>query len=131
MKKENKLTNWLKEIARDSLALGSIPMFIIVIARASIGSYYNFVYQILLAGLILAILSLFITYQPHIARAIIIFIFMSFFYNDSRFTLFSAGLLVLILISLFYLKYSKKQIFYGVIFGLISSLISFYLIPIK
>ena len=56
MKKEVKKTkfkNWLNEIARDSLAIGSIPMFVIVAARASIGNYYTYVYEILFAGLIL------------------------------------------------------------------------------
>lgn len=132
MKKE-KLKNWLNEIARDSLAIGSIPMFIIVVARASIGDYYNYVYQILLAGLILFFLHIFLVYsikiksQNHIARAIILFIFTSFFYNDKKFTIFATFLLILMLISLFYLKYNKKQILYGILFGLIGSGISYFI----
>ena len=120
--------NWKKEFARDTLALGSIPMFIIVLIRSSLGQYFSFVYQILLAGAILFVLSLFIKSQLHIARATILFIFTSLFYYQKIYTIFALLLIILILISLFYLKYEKKKIFLGILFGLISSGISYYVI---
>ena len=137
MKKENqktKLKNWSNEIARDSLAIGSIPMFIIVTARAGIGNYYQYVYEILLAGLILFFFHIFSVYlikiksQNHIARAIILFIFTSLLYNDVKFTIFIFFLLIIIFVSLFYLKYNKKQILYGILLGLLSSLVSYLIL---
>lgn len=135
MKKEEKtgntkLKSFIDEIARDSLALGSIPMFIIVAARSTVGSHYTFLYQILLAGLILFILSFFLKSQNHLARSILLYIFTILFYNDLKFTLFASFLLILILGSVAYLKYPKKQIIFGIINGLISSGISYYIVKI-
>ena len=125
--------NWKKEFARDTLALGSIPMFIIVLARTTVGKYYQITYQILLAALILFLLFLIFKSQPpqlHIARAIILFIFTSLFYYQKIYTTFASVLLLLLLISLFYLKYETKKIILGIILGLISSGISWYLISL-
>ena len=118
----------LKESARDTIAIGGIAMFILVIARSSVGQYYNFVYQILLAGAILFILTLFIKSENHISRAIIIYFFTILFYNTRTFTVFATIILLLIFTSLIYLKYSKKQILFGILNGIISSGISYYLI---
>jgi len=124
----SRFKNIINEVARDSLAIGSIPMYIIVAARSAVGGYYSFVYQILLAGLILFILSLFLKSQNHIARGLILFAFTSFFYNDKIFTAFAAVLVILVLVSLFYLKYSRKHILTGIIFGELSSLLSYYIL---
>src|SRR3989338_3619595 len=48
--------NWKKGIARDVMALGSIPFYFIVIIRAIIGKYAIFVYQLLIAAIILFLL---------------------------------------------------------------------------
>ncbi len=133
MKKENKLNLWLSEISRDSLAIGSIPMFIIVAARASIGEYSIYVEEILLAGLILFLFYIFSVYilkikpQNHLARTIILYIFTILFYNEKKFTFFASFLLILVLASVLYLKFDKKSVFLGVIYGLISSGASYYI----
>ncbi len=123
--------NWKKEFARDTLALGSIPMFIIVAARSSLGQYMNFTYQILLAGFILFLFFLIsksLSPQLHLARAIILVIFTSLFYYQKIYTIFASVLLLLILGSLIYLKYETKKIILGILFGLASSGASYYLI---
>jgi len=124
------------EISRDLLAIGSIPMFIIVASRAAIGDHTPYVKEILLAGLFLFIFFIFsisilkIKPQNHLARTIIIYIFTILFYNNKNFTFFASFLLFLVFISVFYLKYSKKSIFTGAIYGLISSALSFYILKI-
>ena len=47
------MKNWKKEVARDIIAFGSIPFFGIVLARALIGPYWEFVYQIIIAFVLL------------------------------------------------------------------------------
>ena len=131
MKKENKtiLKNWLDITAKDTLAFGSIVMFILAIARSAIGDYYTYMFNIILAGVILFILQLFIKpSENHLARGIIMFIFTILFYNQARFTSFIVVLLVLVYASAFYLKKPFKQIFIGTILGLISSGISYFVI---
>lgn len=123
-----KIKPLINEIARDSLAIGSIPIFIIVAIRSTIGEHYIFLYQIFLAGLILFILSLFLKSQNHLTRGIVLYIFTILFYNDIKYTIFATALIILILISLIYLKYSKKQILFGILTGLISSGISYWIL---
>ena len=61
---------WKTEIARDLIALGSIPLYLIVIVRAIIGEYLPFVYQLSIALLLLIILSSIAkNFNQHIARA--------------------------------------------------------------
>ncbi len=137
MKKEEKQVkqcifskSWAKslieEIARDSLALGSIPMFIIVAARTTLADNYKFLLELAVAGIFILIFSFFFKSQNHLSRAIVLYIFTVLFYSDNRYTIFATLLMIIILISLFYLKYPKKQILFGVISGLISSGISYF-----
>lgn len=83
--------DWKYEIARDSMAFGSILFYLIVIIRAIIGEYMPFVYQLLIAITIL-ILSSFIVKNAnhHLARAFVLVVFTSLFYKDVPFTIFAA-----------------------------------------
>ena len=115
-----------KEIARDSLAFGSILMFIIVPSITTLPNNYKFLAELIFAGIIILILSFVFKSQNHLSRAIVLYIFTVLFYNDNRYTIFASLLMLLILISLFYLKFSKKQILLGALSGLISSGISYF-----
>ena len=123
LKKSSK--KFLDITARDTIALGGIAIFIMAITRASFSNYWNYIFQMLFAGLILFIFQLFIKSENHSARAIIIFTFTTLFYNRNVFTYFATFLLILFYISLFYLNYNKKQILIGTILGIISSWISY------
>ena len=74
---------WLKEIARDLLALGSIPFYLLVAVRSMIGDYMVFVYQMLISAIAIFILFLIIKNSDmHVARSFAIIAFTSMFYND-------------------------------------------------
>ncbi len=122
MKKE-----FLQETARDTIAIGGIAMFILVLVRSSVGQYFHFTCQILIAGIILTILNLFIKSENHTSRAIIIYFFTIPFYNNPLFTIFATIILILIFTSLIYLKYPKKKILLGILNGIISSTLSYLL----
>ena len=120
--------NWKYEIARDTMAFGSILFYLIVIARATIGKYMPFVYQLLIALAILAISSFIIkSTNHHIARAFVLVVFTSLFYKDNLFTFFAALLWIFIIGAAFYIKVNKKSIAKGIILGVIAALISYYL----
>jgi hypothetical protein len=120
--------NWKKEIARDTLALGSIPFYFLVIIRAIIGKYAIFIYQLLIALVVLFILSKLIKNSNlHIARAFVLVTFTSLFYNDLLYTAFVFLVFIILLISSNYLKIKKIMIAKGVLLGIVSSLISYYL----
>jgi len=117
--------NWKKEIARDIMALGSIPFYFIVMIRAVIGKFSPFLYHLGIALLVLVILSkLTKNSNQHIARGLILLIFTSFFYQAMWYTIFATLLWVTMILSLSYLKVKNKEIVKGIIFGVISIIVS-------
>ena len=120
--------DWKKEIARDLMAFGSIPFYFIVLIRSLIGEYLIFVYQLLIAIIILIISSYIIKdTDHHIARAFVIVVFTSIFYNDIPYTIFAALLWITMIAAAFYITLEKKSIYKGIILGIIATVISYYL----
>lgn len=119
--------NWKKEIARDTIALGSIPFYSIVIVRAVIGRYAPFVYQLLIALAAIFVLSKIKSSNQHIARALVLVVFSSLFYKDILYTLFASLLWAIMIFSSLYLKVKAKGIANGALFGAVSTAISYYL----
>ncbi len=128
------MINWKKEIARDILALGSIPFYLIVIIRAIVGKYKPFVYQMVIALIIITILAyLFKKTDQYVARAIPIVFFSSIFYKEPLYTYFATIMLVALIISSSYLLKSKlriQTIVKGIVFGIISTALAYYLVPL-
>ena len=78
-------TLWLKGIARDLLALGSIPFYFLVVIRAVIGKYNIFVYQMVIAAVIIFILYFIMKNSNiHVARSFVAVIFTSLFYKEIK-----------------------------------------------
>ena len=118
---------WTKEIARDLLALGSIPFYFLVVIRAVIGKYNIFVYQLLIAAIAIFIFYFIIKNSNlHVARSFAALIFVSLFYKEMIFTVFASLVWFLLLVSAYYLKRNIGSVFRGVVIGGISSLIGYY-----
>lgn len=114
--------NWIKETARDILALGSIIFYFLVVGRALVGPFWIF-----FTFLFSAALTLLIIYYQHkkfdtyLARGIILAMGTSFFYRDLTFTFFAAAVYFLMILSSRYLENGRLKILKGIIFGLIST----------
>ncbi len=120
-------TLWLKEIARDLLALGSIPFYFLVVIRAIIGNYNIFVYQLVIAAIIIFILYFIIKNSNlHVARSLVAVVFTILFYKDIIYTVFASLIWVLLLISAYYIKRNIVFVYRGVIIGVLSSLVGYY-----
>ena len=120
-------TSWLKEIARDLLALGSIPFYFLVVIRAVIGKYDIFVYQMLIAAIMIFILYFVIKNSNlHVARSFAAVLFTSLFYKEMIYTVFASLIWILLLVSAYYLKTNVGIVLRGIIIGIISSLAGYY-----
>ena len=120
--------NWKYEIARDSMAFGSILFYLIVIARATIGDYMIFVYHLLIALVILMLFYFIIkNANYHIARAFVLVVFTSLFYKDNFYTIFVSLIWLFMMGAAFYIKLKKESIFKGIILGIIAVLAGYYL----
>ncbi|MBS3114149.1 hypothetical protein J4448_03535 [Candidatus Woesearchaeota archaeon] len=121
------MKSWLKEIARDLLALGSIPFYFLVVIRAVIGKYNVFVYEMVIAAAAMFILYFIIKNSNlHVARAFVAVIFTSFFYKETIYTVFASIIFVLLLISAYYIKRKIGFVVRGIVIGIISSLVGYY-----
>lgn len=127
MKKE-----WIKNISRDLLSLGSIVFYTLVVGRAMIYPYYLFLTELLIAAFILFFIFLYIKkLDTYTARALILTVLTSRFYESLTFSLFAGSAFILIVISSIYIGNGKKEIVRGIISAVISLIpalgISFYL----
>jgi hypothetical protein len=122
MKKE-----WVKEIARDLIALGGIPFFILVIVRVFILPDYHYIFQFVFGGILFFILNFLFKSNNHSGLGIILLFFVSKHYGDIKFTILASIMYLLLIVSLFYLKEDKIKVFKGIFFGTISIIISYFL----
>ena len=117
----------IKEIARDLLALASIPFYLLVVIRAIIGKYNIFVYQMLIAALAIFILCFLVKDSNlHIARSLVTVIFTSLFYNEMLYTVFASLIWILLVVAAYYIKRNSWHVSKGIIIGIISSLAGYY-----
>ena len=121
------MKNWKKEVGRDLLAFGSIPFFLLVMARSLTGNYYGFVFQTLIALIFIHLIGLKIDFNRHLSRIFVLIVFTILFYNQFIFTIFAIVVGLIMLLSLIYLKESFKRILFGLIFGVLASLLGYYL----
>lgn len=118
--------NWLKETARDLIALGSPVFFIIVITRIYLLSNYSYLSQFIIGAVIFFPLMFLFKANMYAGLGLIVLIFTTLFYNNLNFTIFGIFIYLLLLASLNYLKIERMKILKGIIFGLISTRISYY-----
>lgn len=122
------MKKWLRETARDLLALGSIPFYFLVVVRSAIGKYDIFVYHMIIAAFAAFVLYFIIQdSNMHVARALITFISTSLFYKEAIFTFFAGVIFILILAAAYYLKKNFGPVARGVVIGILGSLAGYYL----
>ncbi len=119
-------TEYIKETARDLIALGSPIFFIIVIARIYLLSNYSYLSQFIIGALIFFPLMFLLKANIYSGLGLIVLIFTTLFYNNLKFTIFGIAVYLLLLASLIYLKYDRKKVIMGIILGAISTGISYY-----
>jgi hypothetical protein len=120
---------WVKEVARDLIAFGGLPFLIITIIRvATADAYYPM--QFIIGSVVFFILRFFLKADLRSGLAFVICVFTSLFYNHTLFTMFATLIYIGIIASLFYLKHRKSEILTGIILGLISTAISYFIVKI-
>ena len=113
-------TNWKSELARDIIALAGIPFLILTIVRVSVLPLY-YPMQFIISSVIFFILRAIFKSDLRAGIGLILVVFMSIFYNHGLFTLFALITYIGIIVSLFYFKIAKKEIFKGILLGAISA----------
>jgi len=117
---EDKKENYLKELARDFLALGSLPFLALVLARVWMLDKPDYFLQFVSASVVFFILVFIFKSELYSGLALIIGVFTSLYYQDLQFTIFAGVAYVCLVASLFYLGKEKWKIVRGVLAGAIS-----------
>lgn len=118
---------WLKEVARDLIALGSIPFLILTIARVSAPCTY-YTMQFLVSSVLFFILRAIFKADLRAGIGFILATFTSIYYRNQLFTVFALLVYTGIVISLFYLKMGRSQILKGILLGGISTGIGYEIV---
>jgi hypothetical protein len=121
-------TKILKEIARDIIALGSPVFFIFILIRVSITQNPAYLSQFIFSGIFFLILMLLLKSNIYSGLGMVALTFTSIYYNYLPYTIFGLLVYVGLIFSLIYLKKDKQEVFKGVLFGLISSAIGYYIV---
>jgi len=128
MKKE-----WKKELARDMIALGSIPFFIIVLIRVAILHNPLYLAQFVIAGALFLILAFIFKSDTYSGLALIVMVFTVFYYNEMLYGIFARIFFILVIVALIYLdkdminkSAGRMKLMKGILFGIISAGVSYY-----
>ena len=123
-----KKSNTINELYRDIISFGSPIFFILVLVRVSMTKNYVYLSQFFVAGILFLILMFIFKSNIHSGLGIILLFFTSIFYNYLPFTIFATLIYASLIFSLINLKKDKKEINKGIVFGVMSTIISYYLV---
>jgi len=115
----------LKEVARDLVALGSVPFFVLVLVRVWMLNNPVYFLQFVTSGVVFGLMFLWIRQDVYAGLGLIVLVFTSLYYGDFLYVVFGSVAYCLLVVSLFYLEKDWRKILFGVVVGGISIAISF------
>ena len=116
---------WLKEVARDLVALGSVPFFVLVLVRVWMLNNPVYFLQFVTSGVVFGLMFLWVRQDVYAGLGLIVLVFTSLYYGDFLYVVFGSVAYCLLVVSLFYLEKDWRKILFGVVVGGISIAISF------
>lgn len=120
----------LKETARDIIALGSPVFFILVIARIFLLSNFAYLSEFIISGILFIPLMYFLKANIYSGLGLIVLIFTGIYYDNLNFAIFAAFIYILLVVSLICLKEDKTKVIKGIILGLVSAGVGYYLVKL-
>jgi hypothetical protein len=117
--------DWVKEVARDIIALGGLPFFILVLTRIWILDKPEYFLQFFVAGIVFGLVFLWLKQDSYAGLSLITVFFTSFYYDDFLYTLVVSVAYLLLLGSLIYLGRDWKKVGFGVLIGIFGIVVSF------
>lgn len=118
---------WRAEFARDLIAFGSIPFLALTIARVSVITPY-YPMQFIVSSALFFILKAVFKGSLHAGLGVILLGFTSLYYRSLLFAGFALVVYIGMLVSLFYLKKGPRYILKGILLGVISSGIGYFIV---
>ena len=119
----------LRELARDFIAIGSIPFLVLTIVRvATMSPYYPM--QFIISSCLFFILRWIFKAELRAGIGFILLVFTSLFYKTWLFAVFAVLVYAGVIISLFYLHRDRREVFKGIFLGVLSAGIGYALVQL-
>ena len=127
--KKHDVINWKKELARDCIALGGIFFYVLVMARILMLQNWKYVFQFVFAAAVFFLITAILTFkaEAHAGLGFILLVLISLYYKNMFFAVFALIVYILLVISLFYLKIERAKIWKGILIGVISAGIGYFI----
>ena len=130
-KEENRLEkDWKQELARDCIALGGIFFYALVVARLFLPPVnWSYLFQFVFAAAVFFLLAAIFGFkaEAHAGLGFILLVSISLYYKNMFFAIFAVLVYIPLVLSLFYLKVEKARVWKGILIGVISAGIGYYL----
>ena len=123
-----KTKDFLKEIARDLISLGSPIFFLLVLVRVSMTANYVYLSEFIISGILFLAFVFLFNANVYSGLGFVALVFTSIYYSSINFTIFGTALYFALLFSLFYLKHDLKEIIKGAMLGILSAGIGYYIV---
>ena len=120
---------WKYELARDCIALGGVFFYALVVARVLMLQNWNYVFQFVFAAAVFFLLAAIFGFKAevHAGLGFILLVSISLYYKNMFFAIFAVLVYIPLVLSLFYLKVEKARVWKGILIGVISAGIGYYL----
>lgn len=129
MEKEDK-KNWIQEFARDLIAIGGIPFFILVVVRSFVLDVPWYPWQFIIGGVVFLILAFIFKSDIYSGLALVLLVFTVLFYESMRYTIVVSIFYLILLGGLVYLGKGKLKIIKGILFGAVASGVSWWIVSL-
>ncbi|HEU5084953.1 MAG TPA: hypothetical protein VFU14_16550 [Acidimicrobiales bacterium] len=109
---------WLREVARDLMALGSVVFYVLVLGRALVGPYWDLATPLAVAGAgLVAGAPLLHGVDLYVARALLVALLVTRHYGDPIFGAFAAVAFALLVLAAVWLGHGAARVAAGVGLG--------------
>lgn len=126
---KNDAADLKKELARDFIALGGIPFYLLVVARLTLPPIdWTYMLQFVFAAIVFTLFTIAFRFkiEVHAGLGIILLVLISLYYKNMFFTIFAVLVYIILVSSLFYLKAGKARIWKGILIGLVSIAVGYF-----
>jgi hypothetical protein len=120
--------DWVQEVQRDVLALGSVVFYVLVLGRALVGPFWDLATPLLvIGGALLAASPLLRSTDLYLTRALVVAVLVTRHYDDVVFGVFSGAAFVLMVLCSSRLGRPRAAIARGLALGVGSSCVGYAL----
>lgn len=118
----------IKTAARDIVAIGGVPFFILVLVRVYLLNNPVYFSQFVIAGVIFLGSFFLLKQSIYAGLGLIVLVFTSMYYGNNTFTIFGMIAYAFLLGGLFYLKEDIKKIILGIVMGALGVGVSYLIL---